>query len=415
MVLSVSRAMGHNGARMYKHVIVPFDGGLETRAVVAPAADLAWRCGAKLVIVSTTAISDSALRMVLKSQAISKSGADVDFWIDLDKSIGAALVDAARHRADPIVCISSRRRMRGVIRARTTINPFPIEVLQGCTAPVLVIGPETDVSRGLPLVEVVVPYDGSPGAAEALALAARWGESLRLVVHIVGTVEGDEPPPKPARPAEPTPLDLLEGLTGSDASGPVANPEHQAMVGRLEAALDAIRPLVPWAGFELIATGDPAAALVDLTADRPDTILVLPANRDQRLGADQATALGPMVDAVVRASRRAVLLTPPSVAPPPVAPPRSPRPPDRELALLPPFGIDALSACQGTRDAHRLALFGNRCAVRVPGHARCASFGSWVSGMAPVSRSCRGRRGRRGRRARRARPVRPAGPATSVR
>ena len=46
---------------MYQHVIVPFDGGLEARAALAPASDLAWRCGAKVVVVSTTAIDDEVL------------------------------------------------------------------------------------------------------------------------------------------------------------------------------------------------------------------------------------------------------------------------------------------------------------------------------------------------------------------
>ena len=67
---------------MYQHVIVPFDGTLEARAVLAPAADLAWRCGAKVVIVSTTAIDDDVVQDLLKSQAIAKSGADIDFWVD---------------------------------------------------------------------------------------------------------------------------------------------------------------------------------------------------------------------------------------------------------------------------------------------------------------------------------------------
>ena len=69
---------------VYENVIVAFDGSGQGRAALAPAGDLAWRCGAKIVIVNNTDASDRASREALKTRAMSLSGADVDFWVDLD-------------------------------------------------------------------------------------------------------------------------------------------------------------------------------------------------------------------------------------------------------------------------------------------------------------------------------------------
>src|SRR5690606_35541500 len=88
---------------VYENVIVPFDGSPQGRGALAPAADLAWRCGARIVIVNNTDASDKASRAELKTRAMSLSGADVDFWVDLEHSLGRALVEAARFRPDPIV------------------------------------------------------------------------------------------------------------------------------------------------------------------------------------------------------------------------------------------------------------------------------------------------------------------------
>ena len=97
--------MGNNGA-VYENVIVPFDGTGTGRTALAPAADLAWRCGARIVIVNNTDASDKASREAIKGKAMTLSGADVDFWVDLDHSLGVALVEAAKFRGRPILCIS---------------------------------------------------------------------------------------------------------------------------------------------------------------------------------------------------------------------------------------------------------------------------------------------------------------------
>jgi len=260
---------------MYDHVIVPFDGSIEARAALAPAADLAWRCGAKIVVVGTTSVEDEAVTYVLKSQAMAKSGADVDFWVDPGLELGAAVLEATRFRADPVICVASRYRQQGVLRKKQVATPLPELVLRHSTVPVLVIGPEVDLGRGLPLDELVMPIDDSPESVRAARLASQWAEELRVGVHFLYVVAPGAPDPNPTETVRQIHDELRSGLPG-------------------------IR-------LEIIETAQPAAALVAIAAEGSDTVILLP-----RTGATAMAPLDAYADEVVRTSRRAVLLAPPA-------------------------------------------------------------------------------------------------------
>jgi len=261
---------------MYQHVIVPFDGTLESRAALAPAADLAWRCGAKVVIVSTTAVENEAATLALKSQAFSKSGADVDFWLDRNMELGAAVVEATRFRSDPLICVASRYRPQGVLRKKNVASPLPEVVLRHSPVPVLVIGPETDLSRGLPLAELVMPVDDSPESVRAGRLAAQWATDLRVAVRFLFFV----------------------------APGALA-PHPPEAVRQLH---DELRAQVPGVSLEIIETEHRAAALVAIAAEATAAVILLP-----RTGATDRAALDHHAHEVVATSTRAVLFAPPAV------------------------------------------------------------------------------------------------------
>ncbi len=174
---------------VYENVIVPFDGSPQGRSALAPAGDLAWRCGAKIVIVNNTDASDRASREALKSRAMSLSGSDVDFWVDLEHSLGRALVEASRFRPNPILCISVKTKAGGLLKGkRFSLPPIAEEVLRDAPVPVLVIGPEADTSRGLPLTELVVSTDGSPSAEQVFSLGVEFSRALKLKFMLVGVV-----------------------------------------------------------------------------------------------------------------------------------------------------------------------------------------------------------------------------------
>jgi nucleotide-binding universal stress UspA family protein len=259
---------------VYENVIVPFDGTLPARAVLAPAADLAWRCGARIVIVNNTEASDQASKQSLKSRAMSMSGADVDFWVDLDHSLGRAIVEASKFRPNCIVCVPVRTKA-STFRRRTVLGATPAEVLLEAAVPVLVIGPETDVSRGLPMTEIVVSLDGSTESEQVLPLAIDWAKQLKLRLTLAGVVRA------------------------SDGNG-----DHTAEREYLSNHLSKAQREVPESGLELVEANDPATGLCELLATRDTAIIAL--STHGRSGVDRHP-LGSVAQAVMLRSPRAVL------------------------------------------------------------------------------------------------------------
>jgi nucleotide-binding universal stress UspA family protein len=265
---------------MYQNVIVPFDGSLPARAALAPAADLAWRCGGRVVIVNNTEASDAASRDALKSRAMSMSGADVDFWVDVGGSVGHALVEAARFRDDPIICIPVRSKTGG-LRRKPVVSAVAAEVLRESPVPVLVIGPETDVSRGLTMGEVVVALDGSAASEMALPTAVELAGGLKARVTLVGVVrEG------------------AGGEAGHEAEAAYLRGHRERMAS--EGGLDA--------GYELIEAVDPATGLIDRLARDDDAIVVM--STHGRSGVDDKP-LGGVAQGVLLRSPRPMLFVRP--------------------------------------------------------------------------------------------------------
>jgi nucleotide-binding universal stress UspA family protein len=268
---------------VYDNVIVPFDGTLPARAVLAPAADLAWRCGARVVIVNNTDANDKASKTVLKSRAMSMSGADVDFWVDLDNELGTGVVEAARHRTNSIVAIPIRTRSGG-LRRRPVMGSMPAQVLMESPVPVLVIGPKTDVSRGLPMTELVVGLDGSAESERILPVAVEWARVLKLRLILAGVVR-----------------------TGDDDGA-----AHSAESAYLDAQLAAVRDEVPEAARELIEADDPATGLCSLLADHDNAVIAM--STHGRSGLDNHP-LGSVAQGVLLNSLRAMLFLRPTALP----------------------------------------------------------------------------------------------------
>lgn len=260
---------------MYQNVIVPFDGTLSARSALAPAADLAWRCGARVVIVNNTEASDQVSRDALKARAMSMSGADVDFWVDLERSIGQAVIEAAKFRDDPLVCVSVRTRTSG-FRRKQVLTAMAAEVLTGAPAPVLVIGPETDVSSGLGVGELLVALDGSPASEQILPVAVEWAQALRLRVVVAGVVRS--------------------GGGGIEA--------HTGEAGYLQNHVAKVSREVDDVDFELLEAVDPASGLADWLAGHPTAIAALTTHG--RGGVDDKP-LGSVAQAVLLRSRRPLL------------------------------------------------------------------------------------------------------------
>jgi nucleotide-binding universal stress UspA family protein len=261
---------------VYDNVIVPFDGALSGRVALAPAADLAWRCGARVVIVNNTDAQSSDAQAAIKSRAMSMSGADVDFWVDTNHDLGGALLEAARFRTRPLICMALRGKP--TLRKRFSLPPMAEQVFKGAEVPVMVIGPNCDTSRGLPMLEVVASLDGSVASERILPLAAAWARSLKLSLVLVGVVAANK--------------------GGS----------HAGELQYLEGHATALRDEVPDTTFELVEAADASEGLVGFLRRHEDAVLCMSTHgRSKGRG-----LLGNVALSVIGASPRAVVLARPT-------------------------------------------------------------------------------------------------------
>jgi len=260
---------------MFENVIVPFDGSPVARVVLAPATDLAWRCGARVVIVNNSAVSDTASRAALKSRARSQSGADIDFWVDNDVTVSEAVLSAAEHRADPVIVVGAKGKSGGILRPKHGLPTATAEILAATRCPVMVLGAKADTSRGLPMTELVVPLDGSPNGERILSLAVSWAQTMRVRV-------------------------VLLGVVSASAEG-----DHRAERDYLEVHRRAIAPVVPEVTVELVAGPDPATGILSFLATREDAVVAMSSHG--RTGPKHGP-LGAVAAKVIAESPRAVVI-----------------------------------------------------------------------------------------------------------
>jgi len=210
---------------------------------------------------------------------MSLSGADVDFWVDLDHSLGSALIEAAKFRPNPIVCISVKGKPSGLLKGkRFALPPLGEEVIKDSPVPVLVIGQETDTSRGLPLTEIVVSTDGSPAAEEVFTIGADMARDLKLIFTLVGVVH--------------------DSTAANEAEQKYLADKAESLKGR-----------VPEVRHHLIKAADPAAGLIGFMETRQDAILAM--STHGRSGVNRS-ALGSVALKVVGHCQTAVLLRRPN-------------------------------------------------------------------------------------------------------
>ncbi len=153
--------------------------------MLGPTKDLAWRLGARTVIVSNSDASEKASTRALKQKAQSLSGPDTDFWIDHDRSLADAVLAAAEHRSNPLICLAVRPRS-GLTLRRAVLDFAVARILIQASVPVMIVGPSADVTVGLATNELVASLDGSPESEQILPLAARWARELHAPLTLVG-------------------------------------------------------------------------------------------------------------------------------------------------------------------------------------------------------------------------------------
>jgi hypothetical protein len=171
---------------VYENVIVPNDGSLGGRMVFAPAADLAWKCRARVVNVANTDVNDKASKAAVKQYAMSQTDRDVEYWVDLKRPLATATLIAASYRTGCIICVASPPPPPKIIgRRRLSVSPLVLELARRSEVPVVVIGPATETGQGMPMNELVVVLDGSPESDDVLGPAMEWATTFRLRMVLV--------------------------------------------------------------------------------------------------------------------------------------------------------------------------------------------------------------------------------------
>ena len=238
---------------VYENVIVPFDGSLDGRVVLAPANDLAWRCNARMVVVSNTDAGDRSSKAAVKLQAIAKSGADVEFWIDLEHPLAEAALKAVAYRPDSMLCVATPRPSGALRRRRRNIGHLVGDVVARASVPVLVIGPQADIGRGLAMTELVVVLDCTPSADAVLAFAVAWCKALKLRMIVTAS-------PAPGTNFAPSDLQqyLDQRVEGLTAPGGVST---ELLRGQPDAEAEAVA--------ELLNERDSSVALISANHGKP--------------------------------------------------------------------------------------------------------------------------------------------------
>ncbi len=179
--------ISHDGP-VFQNVIVPNDGSADARLATAPASDLAWRCGAKVVVVSNTSASDKNSKAAVKLQAMAKSESNVELWVDLEHRLPEATLQAAGHRPDSMFCLATPRTPVGLPgRRRLTVGPVLPELVARATEPIVVIGPHVSTAQGLPMTSVLLVLDGTGESDALLDVAAAWASTfgVQLILTVV--------------------------------------------------------------------------------------------------------------------------------------------------------------------------------------------------------------------------------------
>jgi nucleotide-binding universal stress UspA family protein len=222
--------------------------------------------------VSNSDAGDRSSQAAVKLQAMAKSGSDVEFWIDLDRSLAESALATVSYREEPMLCVASPRPYGALRRwRRASVGQLVSDVLARASVPTLVVGPVAAVGRGLAMTEIVVVVDGTPSSDTLLKFAAEWATAFKLRVVLTAL-----PAPGQERDRRELQQYVDQRVDGLEAPGGVAS--------------------------ELMGDGATVGDLVELLGRHADGIVLVTANHGK------PGALGPFASQLVVTSPRPVLV-----------------------------------------------------------------------------------------------------------
>lgn len=271
---------------MFSSLVVPLDGSVQAAAALPVALSLAHLTAGRVVLVRvtdqsrTTEAQEYLAKVAVDLEA---SGISVSTIVEHGDPATAIEHAASAQRADAIVMVTHGR---GGI-ARTVLGSVAEQLLTHASLPLLLLRPSTRPLEQLR--RLLVPLDGSPGAALALSIAVRLSRASGAHVTLTQVIE---PIPWSA---------YLENYVDpklDDEALQAAEGYVQAVAARIQAAgisCEGRAILAPHVAEQLVAE-----------AERTNADLVIMSTHAHR-GIARAL-LGSVADAVARSAQRPVLL-----------------------------------------------------------------------------------------------------------
>jgi nucleotide-binding universal stress UspA family protein len=288
---------------MYSKILVPLDGRDEATIALTPALAIARATGASLLLLTVvddgatyaegTAAEDSLRRLAAELTA---GGLTVETRVRVGAPT-AGIVDAALDAAADLIAMATHGR--GGL-ARAFLGSVAEHVVAASPVPVLVLRPGGHAMTGVRTI--LVPVDGSPGGALALASAVALAGSTNARILLVEVVVQ-------LAAYRTLDADVYGGLYGGD---PAWDDEALEAAKRYTAGLaERLRAAGARADGMAVMAGalTPSAAVVEAigaTADRVDADLIVMSTHAHTGLA--RVLLGSVADGLIRHAHRPVLL-----------------------------------------------------------------------------------------------------------
>jgi nucleotide-binding universal stress UspA family protein len=172
---------------MYQHVVVPLDGSPLAETALGPAAELARRSGANLLLYSRVEAEARPpdLEDYLVEVADRLDGVETATTVTSAGSASAGIEQIAGSVERAIVCMSSHGR--GGI-GRSLLGSVAEEVLARVGGPMVLVGPHVDAERSPVEGTLVACVDGSKLSEAILEPVSEWAATFGMTVVLAQVI-----------------------------------------------------------------------------------------------------------------------------------------------------------------------------------------------------------------------------------
>jgi nucleotide-binding universal stress UspA family protein len=172
---------------MFRSILVPLDGSPDAAAALPLARSMATATGSALHLLRVVPVSQSAANEAASclepiTHELRSDGLHVDAMVGLDDAATEIVKFARAKEVDLIVMATHARGSRSILALTSVAR----RVLTDCPSPVLLARP--DGVRLHAVRTLLVPIDGSPGGALALAAAIALARSTNARVELLNVV-----------------------------------------------------------------------------------------------------------------------------------------------------------------------------------------------------------------------------------